>query len=311
MPYTLAIAGKVPYLVALVALLGARAIVMKMALGALRQRSPIRLLFACPHMVDLDDILPLKGLLLVTMMGLVCSTHDHGGSEAPDGSPNSILSRHEVDDYPECWIWVGHPDDGSNGDGTGGGDECAGDAMHLTRRSPAEGGDSEIGGDGDGVVMARSLSTFASGGRDMEALARSQVPCALLMKIGSRIIVLRIGGVSGSSRAWYVVQVDEVGGDYWLYREFVVSYTMTRGMPPSDTSSSSAPQKALPGYRVGVDGSVEVDSTKRQNTSQKNNTEHGMEKKNCANSRPQSKNVKVESIQKTSAVKRSRTEESI
>ncbi|GKG65114.1 hypothetical protein Tco_0669533, partial [Tanacetum coccineum] len=24
--------------------------------------------------------------------------------------------------------------------------------MHLARRSPAEGGDSEIGGDGDGVV---------------------------------------------------------------------------------------------------------------------------------------------------------------
>ncbi|GJT79697.1 hypothetical protein Tco_1054039 [Tanacetum coccineum] len=41
--------------------------------------------------------------------------------------------------------------------------------LHLARRSPAEGGDSEIGGDGDGVVMARSLSTFASGGKDMEA----------------------------------------------------------------------------------------------------------------------------------------------
>ncbi|GKF41416.1 hypothetical protein Tco_0124758, partial [Tanacetum coccineum] len=40
---------------------------------------------------------------------------------------------------------------------------------HLARRSPAEGGDSEIGSDGDGVVMARSLSTSASGGKDMEA----------------------------------------------------------------------------------------------------------------------------------------------
>ncbi|GKE03845.1 hypothetical protein Tco_1395863, partial [Tanacetum coccineum] len=48
-------------------------------------------------------------------------------------------------------------------DGTGGGDECAGGAVHLARCSPAE------GGDGDGVVMARSLSTSASGGRDMEA----------------------------------------------------------------------------------------------------------------------------------------------
>ncbi|GJX53962.1 hypothetical protein Tco_0282331 [Tanacetum coccineum] len=49
--------------------------------------------------------------------------------------------------------------------GTSGGDECAGGAMHLARRSPAEGGDSEIGG--DGVVMARSLSTSASGGSDI------------------------------------------------------------------------------------------------------------------------------------------------
>ncbi|GKG03330.1 hypothetical protein Tco_0310966 [Tanacetum coccineum] len=63
-----AIASKVPYLVALVALLGARAIVVKMALSALGQRSPIHLLFACPHIVDLGDILPLEGLLLVTMV---------------------------------------------------------------------------------------------------------------------------------------------------------------------------------------------------------------------------------------------------
>ncbi|GKB86056.1 hypothetical protein Tco_0958328, partial [Tanacetum coccineum] len=50
-----------------------------------------------------------------------------------------------------------------------GGDGCAGWAMLLTRRSPTEGGDSEIGGDGDGVVMARSLSTSAYDGRDMES----------------------------------------------------------------------------------------------------------------------------------------------
>ncbi|GJY07244.1 hypothetical protein Tco_0374298 [Tanacetum coccineum] len=66
-------------------------------------------------------------------------------------------------------IWVGHPDDGSNGDGTCGGDECAGGAVNPARRSPVEGGDSEICGDGDGVIMARSLSTSASGGKDMEA----------------------------------------------------------------------------------------------------------------------------------------------
>ncbi|GJZ06088.1 hypothetical protein Tco_0539881 [Tanacetum coccineum] len=44
---TPAIAGKVPYFIALVALLGAWAIVVKMVLGALGKRSPIRLLFAC------------------------------------------------------------------------------------------------------------------------------------------------------------------------------------------------------------------------------------------------------------------------
>ncbi|GKG31158.1 hypothetical protein Tco_0423646 [Tanacetum coccineum] len=63
----------------------------------------------------------------------------------------------------------GDGNDGSNGDGTGGGDECADGAVHLARRSPAEGGDSEIGGDGNGVGMARSLSTSTSCGRDMEA----------------------------------------------------------------------------------------------------------------------------------------------
>ncbi|GJX57254.1 hypothetical protein Tco_0287151 [Tanacetum coccineum] len=64
---TPAIVGKVPYLVALVALLGARTIVVKMTLG---QGSPIQLLFACPHIVDLGDILPLGRLLLVTMVEL-------------------------------------------------------------------------------------------------------------------------------------------------------------------------------------------------------------------------------------------------
>ncbi|GJT80824.1 hypothetical protein Tco_1562273 [Tanacetum coccineum] len=53
--------------------------------------------------------------------------------------------------------------DGSNCDGIGGGDVCASGAIHLARCSPAKGGNSEIGGDGDGVVMVRSLSTSASG----------------------------------------------------------------------------------------------------------------------------------------------------
>nr|GEX43676.1 hypothetical protein [Tanacetum cinerariifolium] len=59
--------------------------------------------------------------------------------------------------------------DGSNGDGIGGGDGHADRAVHLARRSFVEGGDSEVIGDGGGVGMARSLSTSTSGGRDMAA----------------------------------------------------------------------------------------------------------------------------------------------
>nr|GEV23516.1 hypothetical protein [Tanacetum cinerariifolium] len=52
-------------------------------------------------------------------------------------------------------------------DGGSGGNGNAAGAMHLVRHSPAEGGNSEVSGDGDGVGMARSLSTSAFGGRDM------------------------------------------------------------------------------------------------------------------------------------------------
>ncbi|GJW18084.1 hypothetical protein Tco_0025520 [Tanacetum coccineum] len=50
----------------------------------------------------------------------------------------------------------GGDDNGSNGDGTDG-DEYVYGAVHLARRSPTEGGDSEVSGDGSGVGMARSL----------------------------------------------------------------------------------------------------------------------------------------------------------
>ncbi|GKA97658.1 hypothetical protein Tco_0825552 [Tanacetum coccineum] len=65
---TSAVAGKVPYLVTFVAFLSTWAIVMKMALGTLGQRSTIRLRFARPHIVDLGDILSLEGLLLMAMV---------------------------------------------------------------------------------------------------------------------------------------------------------------------------------------------------------------------------------------------------
>nr|GEZ92591.1 hypothetical protein [Tanacetum cinerariifolium] len=62
----------------------------------------------------------------------------------------------------------GDNDDGSNGDGIGDGDECTDGAVHLARRSPAEGGNSEVSGDGGRVGTARSLSTSASSGRGGE-----------------------------------------------------------------------------------------------------------------------------------------------
>nr|GFC90164.1 hypothetical protein [Tanacetum cinerariifolium] len=65
---TSAVAGKVPYFVTLVVLLGTRAIVMKMALGVLGQIPTVRLPFTCPRIVDPGDILPFGGLLLVTMV---------------------------------------------------------------------------------------------------------------------------------------------------------------------------------------------------------------------------------------------------
>nr|GFA99359.1 putative reverse transcriptase domain-containing protein [Tanacetum cinerariifolium] len=65
---TSAVTGKVPYFVTLVAPLGTRAIVMKMALGAVGQIPTVRLPLAHPYMVDPGDILPFGGLLLVTMV---------------------------------------------------------------------------------------------------------------------------------------------------------------------------------------------------------------------------------------------------
>nr|GEV67218.1 putative ribonuclease H-like domain-containing protein [Tanacetum cinerariifolium] len=53
--------------------------------------------------------------------------------------------------------------------GGSGGDGYAAGAVHLARRSPKDGGDCEESGNGDKVGMARSLSTSASGGKDMAA----------------------------------------------------------------------------------------------------------------------------------------------
>nr|GFC83364.1 hypothetical protein [Tanacetum cinerariifolium] len=71
--------------------------------------------------------------------------------------------------------------------GGSGGDGNAVGAMHLARRSPVEGGDSEVSGDGDGVGMARSILTSASGGRDMEV-------CGRIVILASVVVVSVKGG---------------------------------------------------------------------------------------------------------------------
>ncbi|GJS56459.1 hypothetical protein Tco_0629821 [Tanacetum coccineum] len=122
-------------------------------------------------------------------------THHHDGSEAPDESPDSILSSLVVELSPTSYLepkvdkynllqggcsdsrisslWStggGMYRDGGSG-GSGGDGNAAVGPSHLARRSPAEGGDSEIGGDGDGVVQgARSLALLPLVERDMEGL---------------------------------------------------------------------------------------------------------------------------------------------
>ncbi|GKF36573.1 hypothetical protein Tco_0113331 [Tanacetum coccineum] len=63
-----------------------------------------------------------------------------GGSGGGGNAVVTASMRVWVDAILSVWIWVRHPDDGGKGG------ECAGGVVHLARRSPAEGGDSEIGG---------------------------------------------------------------------------------------------------------------------------------------------------------------------
>nr|GEX00587.1 reverse transcriptase domain-containing protein [Tanacetum cinerariifolium] len=68
---TSTVTGKVPYFVTLVVLMVTRAIVMKMALGALGQIPTIRLLLTCPHIVNPGDILTFGGLLLHALVNVI------------------------------------------------------------------------------------------------------------------------------------------------------------------------------------------------------------------------------------------------
>ncbi|GJT13928.1 hypothetical protein Tco_0860970 [Tanacetum coccineum] len=169
-------------------------------------------------------------------------THDHDGYEAPDESPESILSinrpaagpyrltvKYETY-YPEHPL-VKHTSPVYHAHGAQQALCMVGACLDTRRRSPVEGGDSETGGDGDGVVTARSLSTSASGGRDME---------------GDREWCESTGGNSGSSagKSWLFLMVSR----YSRPVELAVSVDSRALISPS----SSAPHKALPGLRVGV-----------------------------------------------------------
>nr|GFB29953.1 hypothetical protein [Tanacetum cinerariifolium] len=101
-------------------------------------------------------------------------TPAHGESEAQNRLFGLILSsepkpfvQHRPHPSQSVWSPGGLSCGGMCRDGGSGGDGNAARAVHLARCSLAEAGDSEASG--DGVVMARSLSTSTSGGKDMAA----------------------------------------------------------------------------------------------------------------------------------------------
>nr|GEW99515.1 hypothetical protein [Tanacetum cinerariifolium] len=90
-----------------------------------------------------------------------------GGSGGDGNAAITAPTRAWVEAILSVRVWVRHPDGG-----IGGGEECLDGAVNLARRSPADGGDSEVSGDGSGVGMARSLSTSTAGGKDVNVCSR-------------------------------------------------------------------------------------------------------------------------------------------
>ncbi|GJX33916.1 hypothetical protein Tco_0245473 [Tanacetum coccineum] len=102
-------------------------------------------------------------------------------------------------------------------------------------RSPAEGGDSEIGGDGDGVVMVRSLSTSASGGRDMEAWGRT--------------VILAPTVYRGESW-WFNGSVPQCGGKHGSSAGMTVVESAQAKCPPSCPPQSSSSLSSIAGVSL-------------------------------------------------------------
>nr|GEY28506.1 hypothetical protein [Tanacetum cinerariifolium] len=128
----------------------------------------------------------------------------------------------------------GYKDGGSGGDGNAAG------AMHLAKRSPAEGGDSEVSGDGDGVGMARSLSTSASGGRDMEVCGRIVILAPVVVvsvKGGGMMGYVPLGGETSSS----VVRITAESVEAKCSSSSSSSFALYPDESPSSSSPSSPP----------------------------------------------------------------------
>ncbi|GJS05221.1 hypothetical protein Tco_0321729 [Tanacetum coccineum] len=88
-----------------------------------------------------------------------------GGMNSEDGSGVVLI---DVDDE-----WNGSGDDGS-----------AGAAKHLARRSSAEGGDSEISGDGGGGGKARSSQLLSEGKRLIGIGASGRIAILAVCRVG-------------------------------------------------------------------------------------------------------------------------------
>ncbi|GJW19855.1 hypothetical protein Tco_0027291 [Tanacetum coccineum] len=165
---------------------------------------------------------------------------------------------------------------GSNGDGTGGGGgECAGEAMHLARRSLAEGG---AGDSGDRWLVPSGGETGSSVGTTTVESARAKSSSGsgsglmLLVELRSRLFNRRLMAAPLSRKLMLIppsvlsrvysssgpgmIPVD--GGSYRRLRESSYPNTMFASeCPLSDISPPFfGSQKTLLTHQFGIDGKV-------------------------------------------------------
>nr|GEY46139.1 hypothetical protein [Tanacetum cinerariifolium] len=123
-----------------------------------------------------------------------------------------------------------------------GGDVNAAGVMHLARRSSAKGGDSEASGDGDGVGMARSLLTSASGGKDMAAGSRTVIltlVVAVSVEGGGMTGCVPSGGETSSSVG--ITTAESAGATCSSSSSSYSSSSSSSASSPDESLSSSSP----------------------------------------------------------------------